>query len=60
MATLLFEKAPGLTINRSKSTLTPINVMDRANQVAAKWNVPCQPLPIKYLGAPLAKKPLSK
>ncbi|TYK11920.1 LINE-1 retrotransposable element ORF2 protein [Cucumis melo var. makuwa] len=61
MAITLFEKASGLNINDTKSTLTPINVTkERTNNFTSIWNIPCHPFPINYLGVSLGGKPLIK
>ncbi|KAA0046042.1 LINE-1 retrotransposable element ORF2 protein [Cucumis melo var. makuwa] len=61
MAITLFEKASGLNINDTKSTLTPINVTkERTNNFTSIWNIPCHPFPINYLGFSLGGKPLIK
>ncbi|KAA0065894.1 LINE-1 retrotransposable element ORF2 protein [Cucumis melo var. makuwa] len=53
--------ASGLTINRSKSSITLVNIpTNRSAEVANLWNFPTRPFPIDYLGVPLGGKPNSK
>lgn len=57
----LFEATSILNINRSKSTISSINVYaDRTSMVANQWDISYYFLPINYLGIPLGSKPLSK
>ncbi|KAA0036166.1 LINE-1 retrotransposable element ORF2 protein [Cucumis melo var. makuwa] len=57
----LFEAASGLTINRSRSSITPINIpINRSNEVANLCNIPTKPFPVDYLRVPLLGKPNSK
>lgn len=61
MAISIFEKASRLSINRKKSSHTPINVAkDRIINFINIWDIRCQPLPINYLGVPLKGKPRTK
>ena len=56
----LFEKASGLSINKNKSTISPINVsISRCIVVKNELKINSENLPIMYLGIPLGGKPNS-
>ncbi|XP_050934992.1 uncharacterized protein LOC127143829 [Cucumis melo] len=60
-AIFLSEAASGLTINRSKSSITLVNIpTNKSAEVANLWNFPTRSFPIEYLGVPLGGKPNSK
>ncbi|TYK00226.1 LINE-1 retrotransposable element ORF2 protein [Cucumis melo var. makuwa] len=60
-AIFLFEAASGLTINRSKSSISPVNIpTTRSAEVANLWNFPTKLLPKEYLLVPLGGKPNTK